>query len=167
MKLLVLVKKRELNKQTVSKTIEHIPQRYSTNKKGEKVDHFFRAWVMANVQANNDQSIHVRKRAQKEYRQYADQFCLTAYETASDEERIKIEQEWRYFAREYILSCKNSKDYCSTLFGFVSMSENEVSEKILTECRRVTKDYPSSLGLEELYRPLSVIMMAEADRLLK
>ncbi len=122
---------------------------------------------MANVQANNDQSIHVRKRAEKEYRQYAEQFCLTAYQTASVEVQKSFEQEWRYFAREYILSCKNSKDYCSTLFGFVSMSENEVAEKILTECRRVTKEYPVTLGLEELYRPLYVIMMAEADRLLK
>lgn len=150
-----------------SQTVTHIPQRYSVNKKGEKVDNFFRAWVMANVQTNNDQSILVRKRAEKEYRQYADQFCLTAYETASTESQKAFEQEWKYFAREYILSCKNSKDYCSTLFGFVSMSEDDIKHKITTECIRVTKDYPATLGLEGLYRPLYIIMMAEADRLLK
>ena len=121
---------------------------------------------MANVQANNDRSIHVRKRAIKEYRQYADQFCLTVYQTASAAEQKQLEQEWRYFSREYILSCQNSKNYCTTLLGLVSMPDEDVKEKILAECLRVTKEYPATLDLEELYHPLHIIMMSEAKRLL-
>ena len=78
-----------------------------------------------------------------------------------------LTKEWESFAEEYLLSCKESKDYRTTLFGFVTMSQEDVNLKILAECTRVTKEYPTALGLEELYHPLYLIMMAKADEILK
>lgn len=144
----------------------HIEQRYSVDKKGNKVDNFFRAWIMANVQANNDSAIILKKKAAKEYTKFAEDLCLVAYQSASDDEKKAFEKEWRAFAREYIHSCKTDKAYTTTLFGFVNMSEDELVTKIITEVEIVTQRYPRSIGLEDLYRPLYVIMRSEADKLL-
>lgn len=144
----------------------HITQRYSTDKKGNKVDNFFRAWIMANVQANNDSAILIKKKAAKEYTKFAEDLCLVAYQSAADDEKKAFEKEWRAFAREYIHSCKTDKAYTTTLFGFVNMGEDELISKIITEVEIVTQRYPRSIGLEDLYRPLYVIMRAEADKLL-
>jgi len=144
----------------------HIAQRYSTDKKGNKVDNFFRAWIMANVQANNDSAILIKKKAAKEYTKFAEDLCLVAYQSAADDEKKAFEKEWRAFAREYIHSCKTDKAYTTTLFGFVNMGEDELISKIITEVEIVTQRYPRSIGLEDLYRPLYVIMRAEADKLL-
>ena len=144
----------------------HIAERYSVDKKGNKVDNFFRAWLMANVQANNDSAIIIKKRAAKDYTKFAKELCLVAYQTASDEEKKAFEKEWRAFSREYIHSCKTDKAYTTTLFGFVNMDEDDLTKKILTEIEIVSQRYPRSIGLEDLYRPLYVIMRAEADKLL-
>jgi len=146
--------------------LTHIEQRYSVDKKGEKVDNFFRAWIMANVQANNDSSIIIKKKAAKEYTKFADSLCLVAYQTASDEEKKAFEKEWRAFSREYLHTCKTDKAYTTTLFGFVNMSEDDLTNKIITEIETVAQRYPRSIGLEDLYRPLYVIMRSEADKLL-
>lgn len=144
----------------------HIEQRYSVDKKGNKVDNFFRAWVMANVQANNDSAIIIKKKAAKEYTKFAKDLCLVAYQTASDEEKKAFEKEWHAFSREYLHTCKTDKAYTTTLFGFVNMDEDDLTSKILTEIETVAQKYPRSIGLEDLYRPLYVIMRSEADKLL-
>ena len=143
----------------------HIKQRYSIDKKGNKIDNFFRAWIMANVQTNND-SILMKKKAAKEYTRFAEELCLTAYQTASDSEKKAFEKEWHAFSREYIHSCKTDKAYTTTLFGFVNINEDDLVNKIINEIETITKTYPASLGLEDLYRPLYVIMRSEADKLL-
>ncbi len=147
--------------------LPHYEKRYSYNKKGEKVDHFFRAWVMANVQASNDGLLVFNSRAVKEYEKFADELCLSDYQIGDDATKELLTKEWESFAEEYLLSCKESKDYRTTLFGFVTMSQEDVNLKILAECTRVTKEYPTALGLEELYHPLYLIMMAKADEILK
>ena len=142
-----------------------IPQRYSTNRKGQKVDNFFQAWMMANVTANNPQTIHRLESAQKEYLQYAGQLCLSDYQITAAENKKLFEQEWTRFAKEYINSCLNNKNYTTMLFGFITISKEEIKNKILTECSRVTKDFPTALGMEELYKPLYLIMMEEINKI--
>lgn len=144
----------------------HIEERYSVDKKGNKVDNFFRAWVMANVQANNDSAIIIKKKAAKEYTKFAEGLCLVAYQTATEEKKKALEKEWRAFAREYIHSCKTDKAYTTTLFGFVNMDEDDLTNKIFTEIEIVAQRYPRSIGLEDLFRPLYIIMRSEADKLL-
>ena len=78
--------------------MSNIPQRYSTNRKGQKVDNFFQAWMMANVTANNPQTIHRLESAQKEYLQYAGQLCLSDYQITAAENKKLFEQEWTRFA---------------------------------------------------------------------
>ena len=51
------------------------------------------------------------------------------------------------------------------LFGFITISKEEIKNKILTECSRVTKDFPTALGMEELYKPLYLIMMEEINKI--
>ena len=128
----------------------HIEQRYSVDKKGNKVDNFFRAWIMANVQANNDSAIIMKKKASKEYTKFAEELCLVAYPSASDDEKKAFEKEWRAFAREYIHACKTDKAYTTTLFGFVNMNEDDLVNKIISEIETVTQVYPKSIGLEDL-----------------
>ncbi len=144
----------------------HIKQRYSVDKKGNKVDNYFRAWIMANVQANNDSAIILKKKASKEYTRFAESLCLVAYQSATEDEKKALEKEWRAFAREYIHSCKTDKAYTTTLFGFVNMDEDDLTNKIFTEIEIVAQRYPRSIGLEDLFRPLYIIMRSEADRLL-
>jgi len=144
----------------------HIEQRYSIDKKGNQVDNFFRAWIMANVQTNNDSAIIIKKKAAKEYTKFAEELCLTAYQTASEEDKKAFEKEWRAFSREYLHTCKTDKAYTTTLFGFVNMDEDDLANKIITEIEVVAQRYPRSIGLEDLYRPLYVIMRSEADKLL-
>ena len=145
--------------------MSNIPQRYSTNRKGQKVDNFFQAWMMANVTANNPQTIHRLESAQKEYLQYAGQLCLSDYQITAAENKKLFEQEWTRFAKEYINSCLNNKNYTTMLFGFITISKEEINNKILTECSRVTKDFPTALGMEELYKPLYLIMMEEINKI--
>lgn len=152
--------------QTDKTPLEHIDERYSIDKKGNKVDNFFRAWIMANIQANNDSAIILKKKASKEYTKFATDLCLVAYQTASNEKKKAFEKEWRAFSREYIHSCKTDKAYTTTLFGFVNMDEDDLTQKIYNEIENVAQSYPRSIGLEDLYRPLYTIMRSEADKLL-
>ena len=121
---------------------------------------------MANVQANNDSSIIIKKKAAKDYTKFAGELCLVAYQSASDEEKKSFEKEWHAFAKEYLHTCKTDKAYTTTLFGFVNMSDEDLTKKIITEIEIVSQKYPRSIGLEDLYRPLYVIMRSEADKLL-
>ena len=145
--------------------MSNIPQRYSTNRKGQKVDNFFQAWMMANVTANNPQTIHRLESAQKEYLQYAGQLCLSDYQITAAENKKLFEQEWTRFAKEYINSCLNNKNYTTMLFGFITISKEEIKNKILRECSRVTKDFTTALGMEELYKQLYLIMMEEINKI--
>lgn len=140
-------------------------KRYSTDKKGNKIDHFFRSWIMANIQANNDSAIILKKRAAKDYTKYAQDFYLTDYQTASDEDIQILEAEWKKFAEEFIHVYKTDRNYSSSIFGFGSISDEEVNKKIILEIENVTHRYPRFIGLEELYRPLYKIMKEEADKL--
>ena len=141
-------------------------KRYSTDKKGKKVDNFFRSWVMANIQAYNDSAIILKKRAAKEYTKYAQGFYLTDYQTASEEEKQMLEKEWQIFAEEFIHVYRTDRNYSSSIFGFGSISDEDVNAKIKSEIENVTLRYARYIGLEELYRPLNKIMKATADRLL-
>lgn len=140
-------------------------QRYTTDKKGQKIDNFFRSWVMANIQANNDSAIILKKRASKEYTKYAQGFYLTDYQTASVEEKQMLEDEWKKFAKEFIHIYKTDRNYSSSIFGFGSLSDEEVNSKIKLEIENVTHRYPRFIGLEELYNPLYKIMKEEANKL--
>ena len=140
-------------------------KRYSTDKKGNKIDNFFRSWVMANIQANNDSAIILKKRAAKDYTKYAQGFYLTDYQAASEDEKQLLETEWKKFAEEFIHVYKTDRNYSSSIFGFGSISEEDVNDKIKLEIENVTLRYPRFIGLEELYRPLYKIMKAEADKL--
>lgn len=140
--------------------------RYTTDKKGNKIDNFFRSWVMANIQANNDAAIILKKRATKDYTKYAQGFYLTAYQTASPEERQLLETEWQKFANEFIHVYKTDRNYSSSIFGFGCLSDEDVNNKIKLEIENVTLRYPRYIGLEELYRPLYLIMKVAADKLL-
>ena len=141
-------------------------QRYTTDKKGNKVDNFFRSWVMANIQANNDSAIIFKKRAAKDYTKYAQGFYLTDYRTASDEDKQLLEAEWQKFAEEFIHVYKTDRNYSSSIFGFGSISDEDVNAKIILEIENVTHRYARFIGLEELFRPLYEIMKKEADKLL-
>ncbi len=140
-------------------------KRYRTDKKGNKIDNFFRSWVMANIQANNDSAIILKKRAAKEYTKYAQGFYLTDYPTATAEEKQMLEEEWQKFANEFIHVYKTDRNYSSSIFGFGSISDEDVNDKIKLEIENVTLRYPRFIGLEELYSPLYKIMKAEADKL--
>lgn len=140
-------------------------KRYSTDKKGNKIDNFFRSWVMANIQANNDSAIILKKRAAKDYTKYAQGFYLTDYQAASEDEKQLLETEWKKFAEEFIHVYKTDRNYSSSIFGFGSISEEDVNDKIKLEIENVMLRYPRFIGLEELYRPLYKIMKAEADKL--
>ncbi len=140
-------------------------QRYTTDKKGNKIDLFFRSWVMANIQANNDSAIILKKRAAKEYTKYAQGFYLTDYQTASAEDRQVLEAEWQKFAEEFIHVYKTDRNYSSSIFGFGSISDEDVNDKIKLEIENVTLRYPRFIGLEELYSPLYKIMKNAADKL--
>ena len=141
-------------------------KRYSTDKKGKKVDNFFRSWVMANIQANNDSAIILKKRAAKEYTKYAQGFYLTDYQTASTEEKQMFEEEWQKFAEEFIHVYKSDRNYSSSIFGFGSLSDADINAKIKLEIENVTLRYARYIGLEELYQPLYLIMKDTAERLL-
>lgn len=141
-------------------------QRYTTDKKGQKIDNFFRSWVMANIQANNDSAIIYKRRAAKDYTKYAQGFYLTDYPTATAEEKQMLEEEWQKFANEFIHVYKTDRNYSSSIFGFGSISDEDVNAKIKLEIENVTLRYPRYIGLEELYRPLYLIMKATADKLL-
>ena len=141
-------------------------QRYTTDKKGNKIDNFFRSWVMANIQANNDSAIILKKRAAKDYTKYAQGFYLTDYQTASTEEKQMLNEEWKKFAEEFIHVYKTDRNYSSSIFGFGSISEEDVNAKIILEIENVTLRYARYIGLEELYRPLYTIMKETADSLL-
>ncbi len=140
-------------------------KRYRTDKKGNKIDNFFRSWVMANIQANNDSAIILKKRAAKEYTKYAQGFYLTDYPTATAEEKQMLEEEWQKFANEFIHVYKTDRNYSSSIFGFGSISDEDVNDKIKLEIENVTLRYPRFIGLEELYSPLYKIMKAVADKL--
>lgn len=141
-------------------------QRYTTDKKGQKIDNFFRSWIMANIQANNDSAIILKKRASKEYTKYAQGFYLTDYQTASTEEKQMLEKEWQIFAEEFIHVYKTDRNYSSSIFGFGSLSDEDINAKIKLEIENVTFRYARYIGLEELYQPLYKIMKATADKLL-
>jgi len=141
-------------------------KRYSTDKKGNKTDNFFRSWVMANIQANNDSVIILKKRAAKDYTKYAQGFYLTDYQTASAEEKQMLENEWQKFAEEFIHVYKTDRNYSSSIFGFGSLSDEDVNAKIKMEIENVTLRYPRFIGLEKLYRPLYLIMKESSDKLL-
>jgi hypothetical protein len=141
-------------------------RRYSTDKKGKKIDNFFRSWVMANIQANNDSAIILKKRAAKEYTKYAQGFYLPDYQTASEEEKQMLENEWQKFAEEFIHVYKTDRNYSSSVFGFGSLSDEDINAKIKLEIENVTLRYARYIGLEELYQPLYLIMKDTAERLL-
>jgi len=141
-------------------------KRYSTDKKGNKIDNFFRSWVMANIQANNDSAIILKKRAARDYTKYAQGFYLTDYQTASAEEKQMLENEWQKFAKEFVHIYKTDKNYASSLFGFGSISDEDVNAKIILEIENVTHRYARFIGLEELFYPLYRIMKATADEIL-
>lgn len=150
----------------MSQTSKHIEKRFSYDKKGKQIDIFYRAWILANAQTNRDQSGSTGKDTIKEYTEYAQAFCLTDYPNASTAEKESLVQEWHSFAKEYLLSCKNSRSYGTALFGILPLSADTIKQKILAECTRITKDYPSKLGLEELFKPLYEIMMEETGNVL-
>lgn len=141
-------------------------QRYTTDKKGNKIDNFFRSWVMANIQANNDSAIILKKRAAKDYTKYAQGFYLTDYQTASVEEKQLLEEEWKKFAEEFIHIYKTDRSYSSSIFGFGALSDEDVNAKINLEIENVTLRYARFIGLEELYRPLYLIMKEASEKLL-
>ena len=141
-------------------------KRYSTDKKGNKTDNFFRSWVMANIQANNDSAIILKKRAARDYTKYAEGLYLIDYQTASAEEKQMLETEWQKFANEFIHVYKTDRNYSSSIFGFGSISDKDIKDKIKLEIENVTLRYPRYIGLEELYRPLYQIMRTTADKLL-
>ena len=77
-----------------------------------------------------------------------------------------LENEWQKFAKEFMHIYKTDRNYSSSVFGFGSISDEDVNAKIILEIENVTHRYARFIGLEELFRPLYLIMKATAEELL-
>lgn len=130
---------------------------FSVNNSGT-ADGFMRAWMMIQSTLSSGGSLILKKRERRLFEGYMRDLCLLGYEPENELEQATLTAEWHDFAGTFLLACTGSKSYRSTLFGLVSISDDDLAEKIAHEIAQVTEEYPAMFGHEETFQPLSAIM---------
>lgn len=130
---------------------------FARNKKGT-ADSFILAWIMIKASAASADSLFVKKQKQ-ELENNLKSLCLYDYPSGDEAYQQVLREEWSDFARRYLASCAESKNYCSTLFNMVPLKEEALARKLTSEIDLITRIYPSSFGFEDLLLPLRQIMV--------
>lgn len=121
---------------------------------------FYHAWVMISSSSSMSVNILTRHHMAKELQESMSELLLNDYHRSPNDIKAKIEAEWEDFALSFLLSCINSKAYCSTLFNIVPIKDPSVAQKIANEIYQVTYAYPSQFHLEQDFLPLRKIMFS-------
>lgn len=130
---------------------------FSRNGNGT-ADAFMYAWMMIKASSDSGFSFFREKKRKRELESYMELLCLYDYQQMQPEELEILKEEWSDFARCLINACAGSKNYCSTLFGFVRIQDTVIAEKIASEILMVTRYYPARLGLDEPFTPFRQIV---------
>lgn len=130
---------------------------FKENKKGT-TDSFMLAWIMIKASASSGDAFIIKKK-KRELENDLKNLCLCDFTPENEAEQQVLEEEWSDFARCYLSSCVESKNYCSTLFNMIPLKDDAVAKKIVAEINLVTLSYPSKFGLENFMAPLRQIMI--------
>ena len=88
-----------------------------------------------------------------------DNLGILNYQTSTKEEQEVLEEEWSCFAKLYISTCLQSKDYGSSLFGLISSKKETVINKLFDEIDVVTRRYPILFDYADRFMPFRNIVM--------
>lgn len=139
---------------------KYCEKRFFTRNSEGTVDLFMYAWMMIKSVSGVGFSLFGMKKVQRELESYMENLCLCDYETAWQEERSVLTEEWGDFARCLINSCAESKNYNAALLwpGLKQLKDSDLAEKIAAEIFLVTRDYPAHFGLDTKFAPLKEVM---------
>ncbi len=128
-------------------------QRYE-EKPNYYLDLFMQTWLYMRMSAENGITFFNKKKVPKNWEAYATTFGLYNYSSLSQEEQSLQRLEWKSFFLFYLESCKTDKTYSSKLLGFLPLSEDSLSEKVVQELNFVLEDFPKELEMDLLFQPL-------------
>lgn len=134
-------------------------RRFFTKDKKGKTDAFMHAWMMIKASSVSGVSFLTKKKLQRELLSYMEELCILNYEPECKEDEEMLVEEWNAFAKLFISSCTGNRYYCSTLFGFVRITDHVVATKIAEEIKMVTDTYPSLLGMGDEFRRFRQILI--------
>lgn len=139
---------------------KYCEKRFFTRNSEGTVDLFMYAWMMIKSVSAVGVSMFGMKKVRRELESYMENLCLYDYETAGQEERSVLTEEWGDFARCLINSCADSKNYNAALLwpGLKQLKDSVLAEKIAADIFLVTRDYPAHFGLDAKVAPLKEIM---------
>lgn len=139
---------------------KYCEKRFFTRNSEGTVDLFMYAWMMIKSVSGTGFPLFGMKRIRRELESYMENLCLSDYETASQEERTVLAEEWGDFARRLINSCAESKNYNTAFLwpGFKKLKDSVLAEKIAAEIFLVTRDYPKHFDLDAKFVPLKEVM---------
>lgn len=161
-----IIKRKEILEKAISQNLdpEHdsfrmklLNKRFFTENKKGTTDSFMLAWIMIKASSASG-DIFIGKKKGRELEAHLRNLCLYDFTPENEAEQQVLEEEWTDFARCYLLSCVESKSYCSTLFNMVPLQDSAVARKIVEEINLITLSYPSKFGLEDSMIPLRQIM---------
>ena len=133
--------------------LEIFERRFDKAGKKERGDRFIRSFMMILVSyKNNLHSFDVGKQ-ERELRADLKELCVLDFEC---DELLKAE--WANFADIYLETC-STHSYRSTLFGFVTLKDEVVADRMAYEIDIVTRLAPKQIKLEKECEALREIMV--------
>jgi len=120
---------------------------------GRRADAFMHGWVMIKVADPSHRLAFSRRHAEREFRESLAELCVLDYPRSA-----QLEEEWKDFARTWILACSGSASYKSRIFGMLQSSDHVVALRMAAEIDQVTRIIPAQFGLEQECAQLHEIM---------
>lgn len=146
-----------------NRRLEILIKRYPYNKSGsERHDAFLAAWMNILITGRIGINFLNRNRVKKELTGYLRDLCILDF-TKDD---ILI-SEWEDFSKLWITSCIKDKNYDSTIFGLIRLSDKNLARKIAFDIIEVTYSIPLKFGYEKQCEGLRNILKDSYFRLIE
>ncbi len=123
--------------------LEIFEKRFGKHAKKERGDEFLKCFMMILIAYKNNLNSFNFSRREKELRDNLKKLCVLDFE--QDDILFK---EWQNLAEIYILTC-SSHSYRSTLFGFVTLKDDVVADRMASEIDIVTRLSPKQINIEK------------------
>ncbi len=125
------------------KRLEIFEKRFGKREKKERADQFIKSFMMILISfRNNLNGLNINRR-EKDLKNELKKLCVL------DREYDDIlGKEWENLAEVYLMTC-STHSYRSTLFGFVTLKDDVVGDRMASEIDIVTRLAPKQIGLEK------------------
>ena len=129
--------------QEEKRRLEIFEKRFGKREKKERADQFIKSFMMILISYRNNLNGLNINRQERELKSELKNLCVLDWEYDDI-----LGMEWENFAEVYLMTC-STHSYRSTLFGFVTLKDDAVGDRMASEIDIVTRLAPGQIKLDK------------------